>query len=292
MVQITSVGLFCLLVAPSLAVPIANGQELDVRADELTERSWFKSIFRGVKKIATPSNLGKVASFVLREDEPQLTQRDLEEITDREFAELMERNWFKSIFRGVKKVATPANIGKVARFVLRDDESLLTERDLEELTDRDIEELIQRNWFKSIFRGVKKVATPANLGKVASFVLREDAEELSQRDLEYLEDLSAREPSVGSFFRKVKNFFKPSNIDKAANTAKEISNLVREDVDDLVERDIDFEEEELSARELENLEDLAARDPTFGSIFRNLVSREDGDVFERDFADYEIENLD
>jgi hypothetical protein len=30
MVQIISVALFCLLLAPSLAVPIANGQELDV----------------------------------------------------------------------------------------------------------------------------------------------------------------------------------------------------------------------------------------------------------------------
>jgi hypothetical protein len=287
MVQITSVAFFCLLLSPSLAVPIANGQELDARANELTERNWFKSIFRGVKKIATPANIGKVAGFVLREDESQLSQRDLEELTDREFAELVERKWFKSIFRGVKKLATPANIGKVASFVLRDGESLLTERDLEELTERDIEELIQRSWFKKIFRGVKKFATPANIGKVASFVLREDAEKLSQRDLEYLEDLSTREPSVRSFFRKVKNFFKPSNIDKAADTAKAISNFVREDVD---ERDIDFEE--VSARELEDLEELAARDPTFGSIFRNLVSREGKDVFERDFADYEMENLD
>jgi hypothetical protein len=40
------------------------------------------------------------------------------------------------------------------------------------------------------------------------------------------------------------------------------------------------------------LEDLAARDLTFGSLFRNLVSREDKDVVERDFADYEMENLD
>ena len=202
----------------------------------------------------------------------------------------MERNWFKSIVRGVRKVATPANIGKVASLVLRDGESLLTERDLEALTDRDIEELIQRNWFKSIVRGVKKIATPANLGKaakIASFVIREDAEELSQRDLEYLEDLSTREPSVGSFFRKVKNFFKPSNIDKAAETAKTISNLVREDVGDLAERDLDFE---FSARELEDLEDLAVRDATFGAIFRNIVSREG--VIERDFADYEMEDLD
>jgi len=290
MVQITSVALFCLLLAPSLAVPISNGQELDARAEELTERSWFKSIFRGVKKIATPSNIGKVAGLVLREDRSQLAARDIEELTDREFAELMGRNWFKSIVRRVKKVATPSNIGKVASLVLRDGESLLTERDLEELTDRDIEELIQRNWFKSIVRGVKKIATPSNLGKVAkvaSFVIREDAEELSQRDLEYLEDLSTREPSVRSFFRKVKNFFKPSNIDKAAETAKTISNLVREEVGDLAERDLDFE---FSARELEDLEDLAVRDATFGAIFRNIVSRED--IIERDFADYEMEDLD
>jgi hypothetical protein len=259
------------------------------RTEDLTERNWFKSIVRRVKKIATPANLGTVAGLVIRDDESQLAERDVEELTDREFAELMERNWFKSIVRTVRKVATPSNIGKVASFVIRDDESLLTERDLEELTDRDIEELIQRNWFKSIVRTVKKVATPSNIGKVAGFVLREDAEELSQRDLEYLEDLSTREPSVGSFFRKVKNFFNPSNIDKAANTAKTISNLVREDVDDLVERDVAFEEEELSARELEDLQELAARDPTFGTIFRSLVSREDGNVLERD---YELEDLD
>ncbi|KIM46921.1 hypothetical protein M413DRAFT_440486 [Hebeloma cylindrosporum] len=287
MVQITSAALFCLLLAPSLAVPISNSQELHARAEDLVERNWFKSIFRTVKKVATPSNIGKVASFVIRDDESQLAERDLEELTDREFADLMERNWFKSAFRSIKKIATPSNIGKVASFVIRDDDSLLTERDLEELTERDIEELIKRNWFKSAFRSVKKIATPSNIGKVAGFVLREDAEELSQRDLEYLEDLSTREPSVGSFFRKIKNFFKPSNIDKAADTAKTISNLVREDVEDLVERDVDSEE--LSTRELEELEDLAARDLTFGSIFRNLVSREDGSVFERD---YKMEDLD
>jgi len=256
------------------------------------ERNWFKSIVQRVKKVATPANIGKVASLVLRDGESLLTERDLEELTDRDIEELVQRNWFKSIVRTVKKVATPANIGRVAKvasLVIRDDESLLTERDLEELTDRDLEELVQRNWFKSIVRTAKKVATPANIAKAASLVLREDAEELSQRDLEYLEDLSTREPSIRSFFRKVKNVFSPSNIDKAANTAKTISNVLREDVDDLAERGVDFEEEELSAREFEDLEDLAARDPTFGSIFRGLVSREDGDVLERD---YELEDLD
>ena len=260
------------------------------RAEELTERNWFKSIARRVKKIATPANIGTVAGLVIRDDESQLTERDIEELSDREFAELMERNWFKSIVRRVKKIATPANIGKVASFVIRDEESLLMERDLEELTERDIEDLIQRNWFKSVVRTAKKYATPANIGKVASLVLREDAEELSQRDLEYLEDLSTREPGVKSFFRKVKNFFRPSNVDKAAKTIKTLDGLLpREDADGLAERDIAVEEEELSARELEDLEDLAARDPTFGSIFRNLVSREDGDVFERDYG---LEDLD
>lgn len=118
--------------------------------------------------------------------------------------DLTERNWFGTIFRDVRKVATPGNIGKVAAIglALRDDESQLTQRDLEEL--------MERNWFGSIFRDVKKVATkaniekaafgvakkvatPSNIGKVAKFVLREDAKELSQRDLEYLEDLAARQ---------------------------------------------------------------------------------------------------
>jgi hypothetical protein len=264
MVQITSVALFCLLFAPSLAVPISNGQELNARPEELTERNWFKSVVRRIKNVATP---GTVAGLVIRDDESQITERDIEELSDREFAELMERKWFTfKPFRGVKKIAT---------------------RDLEELTERDIEDLIQRGWFKSF---VHKVATPANIRKVASLVLREDAEDLSQRDMEYLEDLSTREPSIKSVIGKIKDFIRPSNVNKAARTVKAIHRLLRrEDADGLAERDVAFEEEELSARELEDLEDLAARDPTFGSIFRNLVSREDGDVFQRDYG---LEDLD
>jgi hypothetical protein len=292
MVQITAVALFSLLLAPSLAVPISNGQELDARPEELTERNWFKSLVRRVKNIATPANIGTVAGLVIRDDESQITERDIEELSDREFAELMERKWFKfKPTRGVTKIATrdleELTERKWFKFKPTRGVTKIATRDLEELTERDIEDLIQRGWFKSF---VHKVATPANIRKVASLVLREDAEDLSQRDMEYLEDLSTREPSVKSFIRKVKDFIRPSNVNKAARTVKAIHRLLRrEDADGLAERDVAFEEEELSARELEDLEDLAARDPTFGSIFRNLVSREDGDVFQRDYG---LEDLD
>ncbi|PPQ80544.1 hypothetical protein CVT25_001578, partial [Psilocybe cyanescens] len=176
--------------------------------------------------------------------------------------------------------------------------------------------------FGSFFKKFRKVASPSNIRKVekvASLVIREDEPVLSQRDFdsEYLEDLAAREPSFGSFFKKVKNFFNPHNIDKAASTAKEASKfagmLKRQDDRDLVERTFDEFSEQLTAREMEVMEELAARDPRFGSFFKkikkfvnfknikkaasvaSLVIREDGDafeVFERGFSDLDLDQLD
>lgn len=140
---------------------------------------------------------------------------------------------------------------------------------------------------------------------------------LSRRDLEYLEDLALREPSIGSFFRKIKHFFSPHNIDKAADATKEASKIAsmlkREDAEDLYGRSFEDFAEQLTERELDDMQELAVRDPRFGSFFKkikkfvnfknikkvasvaSLAIREDNeafDVFERQFSDLDLDQLD
>jgi hypothetical protein len=220
-------------------------------------------------------------------------------------------------FRKIKKVFKPSNIGKVASvasLVIRDDISEVYERalgDLEKLAARDPS-------FGSFFRKIRKNVNPSNIGKIAGITglaIRDEYPELSVRDLEYLEDLAARDPSLGSFFRKVKNFFSPSHIDKAANTAKEASKLAgmltRGEGFDLSERSVTADDlQELTARDLEYFDELAARDPRFGFLRKlrkfasignfkkvasvaSLVVREEAksDMFERDYYS-ELDQLD
>jgi len=250
MVQTTSVALFCLLLAPSLAAPITNGQH--ARAEELTERdpNFFRSAFRAVRKVATPSNVMKAAAgLVFRNDAEDISQRDLEspesivnlvirdnelQLTDRDVEYLKDLaardpNWFSSAFRAVKKVVTPPNIMKAGKFAAglifredemsqRDDEFQLTERDIEFLQD-----LAARNpnWFSSAFRAVKKVATPPNIMKAGKFaaglIFREDAEDLAARELEDSEDLTAREPRSGSKSMKAKKHHKSEEVEGREN---------------------------------------------------------------------------
>jgi predicted DNA binding protein len=250
---------------------------------DLTARdpSWLKSAFRAVKKHATPPNLMKAGKFAaglfLREDAEEISLRDVEHpgsvaIRDGEF-QFTERDieflqdltardpsWFKSVFRAAKKHLTPSNVMKAGKFaagvLFREDAEEISERDLEypesivireaefELTEREIEylkDLTARDpsWLKSALRAGKKHLTPSNVmkaGKFAASVLfREDAEELSQRDVEY-EDLSTREPSIKSFFERVKEVFSPK---KKAKQSKSDEVEGREDDDDVFERYFD-----------------------------------------------------
>lgn len=234
MVQTTSVALFCLLVAPSLAVPITNDNEQYARAEDLSERdpNWFNSAVGAVRKVATPPNIAKAGRFaaglLFREDAEEISQRDLEssesveslvtrddefQLTERDVEFLKDLtardpNWFKSAFRAVRKVATPTNLMRAGKFaagiLLREDEVEISQRDLE---------------------------LPESM---ASALIREDTEEISQRDVEY-EDLSIREPK--SFIEKVKAFFSPKK--KAAKNTNSEEVEGREDDEDVFERYFD-----------------------------------------------------
>ncbi|KAH9478707.1 hypothetical protein JR316_0009167 [Psilocybe cubensis] len=173
--------------------------------------------------------------------------------------------------------------------------------------------------FGSFFRKVRKAATPSRIKKIAhiaELALRENEDEqiVTRRELEYLEDLVLREPSIGSFFRKVKNFFTPHNIDKASNAAKEASKLAgmlkREASEDLSARSLEAFVDQLTEREFEDIQELAAREPRFGSFFKkfinmknikkaasvaSLVIREDDEpfyMFEREALEADVDNLD
>ncbi|PPR07155.1 hypothetical protein CVT24_010703 [Panaeolus cyanescens] len=191
--------------------------------------------------------------------------------------------------------------------------------------DIDIEEIAARDpslgsFFKKIKKTVKKIATPKNLLTVAKFaplVLREDQTELLGRAVEHpaFQKLAERDPSFGSFFKKVKkavaHVATPKNLVKAAAFAPLV---LREDEMEAFQRAVADDE----------VNELAARDPSFGSFFKKVkkvatphniakaidiaskfVPREDGtEVVERDVGndehdltartvvEYDLDNLD
>jgi len=290
MVQTTSVALICLLVAPSLAVPITNDQH--ARAEDLSERdpNWFSSAVGTVRKVATPSNIAKAGNFAAgilsREDAQEISQRDLE---------------------------TPEDIENL---VTRADEIQFTDRDIEYLKD-----LAARdpNWFKNAFRAVKKIATPSNLMKAGKFaagilmredeaesiVIRNDEFQLTDRDVEFLRDLTARDPNwFKNAFRAVRKIATPSNLMKAGKFAAGL--IMREDEADIAGLVIRDDEFEFTEREVEYLKDLSARDPNWfssavgavrkvatpsnlmkvGKVAANIIFREDAEISQRE-VEYE-----
>jgi hypothetical protein len=339
MVQTTSVALICLLVAPSLAVPITNEQH--ARAEDLSERA-----VGAVRKVATPSNIanaGKFAAGTLsREDAQEISQRDLEspedieslvtradeiQFTDRDIEYLKDLaardpNWFKSAFRAVRKIATPPNLMKAGKFaagiLMREDEAegIVIRDDEFQLTDRDVEFLMALTardpyWFKSAFRAVRKIATPPNLMKagkfaagilfredeadIAGLVIRDDEFEFTEREIEYLKDLSARDPNwFSSAVGAVRKVATPSNLRKVGKVAANL--IFREDAEEFSQRDVEYED--LSTREpktiFTKIKEFFSpkRKASKDSKSEEVEGRDDDDVFERYFDDYEIDELD
>jgi len=82
---------------------------------------------------------------------------------------------------------------------------------------------------------VQKAVSTSNIVKAGKFIkdiiYREDAEEMSQRDVEY-EDLSTREPSINSFFSPKK---------KAATNSNSEEIVGREDDDVFKQHFADYE---------------------------------------------------
>jgi len=268
-----------LLVAPSLAVPVARSSEAfaarDVAAVEeiidLAARDpkfrlggFLKKIKNTVGKVAKVA--GPIASNFIREDiEPEFFARDLADLAiyedlaarDPRFGSFLKR--LKSTVGKVAKVAGPI----VSNFI-REDIDLLTERDLvyvDDLAARD------PNFFsklKGIAHRVAKVAMPA--ARIAAGILIRDEGmegllELSERDLDEIAELAARDPKfrLGGFLKKIKN-----TVSKVAKVAGPIaSNFIREDGEDA-----------LSARDLEEIVELAERDPKFrlGGLFKKISS--------------------
>jgi ribosomal protein L20 len=305
-----------LLVVPSLAIPVALPTEPLAARDvvsmeeiaELAARdpNFFKSIARFAKKavhVAMP--VARVAAGVLlrREDiESEFSARDFEglDLSERDLALLedlavRDPNFFKSIARFAKKavhVAMP--VARVAAGVLlrrEDVEAEFSARDFEglDLSERDmavLQELAVRdpNFFKSIARFAKKavhVAMP--VARVAAGVLLrredgfEDGLELTERDLEELEEFAAREPGLfDGIFNTVSNAVnkvsgavgkvtstvgKVSNtVGKVTNTVGKVSNTVNKASKTVAQAARKFPREEgeddLSLRDLEEMEEL------------------------------------
>ncbi|KAF8155587.1 hypothetical protein B0H34DRAFT_502500 [Crassisporium funariophilum] len=293
-----------LLVAPSIAIPISLDQNFQTRSEDIdlevlaARDPSFSSWFRKVKKTALPViQAAKIVAPVLsREIAPEVVERDM---ADFDFEELAARDpSFRSWFRKIKKTAAPViDAAKLVAPVLpREDALEVVERDMADF------ELVARDpSFRSWFKKFKKTAAPViDAAKLVAPILpREDASEVVERDVADFdfEELAARDPSFGSWFRKIK---------KAALPAVKLASLaIREETPEVLERDLaDFD-----------FEALAARDPSFGSWIRKVkkvahgvvhsgylgkygavaglvIRDENAKVYERRFEGFEIDELD
>jgi len=212
------------------------------------------------------------AQFNVRADEVEAFTRafndiDIDEISARDPS---LGSFFKKVKKTVSHVVTPKNIATVAKFaplILREDQTELLGRALEH---PHFEKLAERDpsfgsFFKKVKKAVAHVATPKNLVKAAAFaplILREDEMDAFKRAIadETVIELAARDPSFGSFFKKVKKIATPHNIAKAVDIA---SKFIRR-------------------------EDSASVEV----VERDLVADEPHDIIARTFVEYDLDNLD
>ncbi|CAA7258481.1 unnamed protein product [Cyclocybe aegerita] len=107
--------------------------------------------------------------------------------------------------------------------------------------------------------------------KVAAWALsgRElDELDLSERDLKLLDELIAREPTFRAIARKVKKVFTSGRVGAAADVAGAAATVTA--ASQQPQKREKFDDFELSARELEDLEELALREPTFRAIAKRV----------------------
>jgi len=255
---------------------LATLQELAVRDPNFFSK--FKHIAGKVAHYAMPA-ARLAANVLIREDvEPEFTARDFEglDLSERELATLQELavrdpsfwNKIKHIAGKVAHYAMPA--AKVAAGILIREDGMESVLELSERDLAEIEDLAARNpkfrlggFLKKVTSTVGRVANVAG-PIVSNFIREEDA--LSLRDLEEFVEIAERDPkfNLGRAFRKIKNTV--SSVARVA--APIVSNFIREeDAEELAAREDVTEILELSERDLEELDELAARDPNF---FRKL----------------------
>lgn len=150
-----------------------------------------------------------------------------------------------SVAQGVDSASTIKSGYQSLRGKSKREEFALDARDIEV-----IEELAARDpSFGSFIKGLGK-----DIGKVASTVAP-----IAGAAAKFIreEDLAARDPSFGSFIKGI-----GKDIGKVASTvapiAGTVAKFIRED------------SEALTARDIELIEELAARDPSFGSFIKGL----------------------
>jgi len=258
MVQALTAAAIVLTATTVLAAPIFD-ETLVSREPAFwnTVKNDLKKVGSGLEKGITgvANTVGTVAQGLEAANAVKSGYSSLRGKREEEIADLLARDpSFGSFIKGIGK-----DIGKVAGVVapiatkfIREEPQELSARDIELL-----EELAARDpSFGSFFKGLAK-----DVGKVAGVVapiatkfIREEPLELSARDIELLEELAARDPSFGSFFKGL-----AKDVGKVAGAVAPIATkFIRE------------EPLELSARDMELLEELAARDPSFGSFIKGI----------------------
>jgi len=221
MVQLSSSTFFVvvLFIAPSFAIPLHIKQDAKpVNSQILSQRDYEYvtldtrnpdpkfGFLKRIKKVVNPTNIHRaerIAGLFLRDnfvDIDELNSRELPEFSenfdarDLQTLEDLEARFPKFGFlKKIKKVVNSKNIHraeKIAGLFLRDDGY-----DDIQLSAKDLDESI-------------------------------NLEHFTTRDLDVMAELEARDPSFGSFFRKVRKMAKP--LGKVAGVAASI--MLREDV--------------------------------------------------------------
>ncbi|CAA7258517.1 unnamed protein product [Cyclocybe aegerita] len=295
MVKITtSVVLAAILVAPSIAAPIAaDYQYIDAREPQGLRAAVSKigKLFTS-KRVAAGASVaaaaGGIAGVIKSSQSEKPAARDLEELEELAAREPI----FGKLFGAAKKIGGGAL--KVAAGALSGREL----EELEELAARDdIQELLARDLrIRTALRAVGKhitssrVAAAAGAAGAAGTIA---ATAKSRRDLEEVEELAARDPRIRAALGAVRKHITSNRVTAAAGAAGAAGTIAgtakaRELADELDARDPLVRNlvkkvvsgamkvggglvsmPPLGRRELEDLEVLVARDP----LVRNLIKK-------------------
>jgi hypothetical protein len=310
MVQTSTLFFAAVAIAPVFAAPLrsVNAERsidlIDARAPEAIDESAYARAMeaadlseREIQElddiIARDPFLGGLFKKVIgvgksllgfREFEDDLSARGdaSEEILERdidELADIMVRNPFLG---GLFKKVIGVGKGLLGfrefeeDFAARDSETIeLLERAFNELSERDLEALEDLSTRNPFLGGLFKKVIGVGKGLLG---FRDFDDELLERDTDELVDIMVRNPFLGGLFKKV------------IGVGKGLLGF-REFEEDFAARDSDTMEllerafEELSERDLETLEELSARNPFLGGLFKKVVSVGKGLLGFRSFDD-------
>jgi len=341
MVQVKSAAVALIFVAPSLALPV---QKLNARSEDLEAREpipepkfRIRNIVNTAKRIAHNPGVRQAASFAsqyIREDGDELEARDLDDIELDAREPIPEPKFrIKNLVHTVQHIAHNPVVRKaasIAKMFFREEGDELEARDFDDI-ELEAREPEPKFRIGNVIHTAQRIAHNPGVRKAVSIarmfirdvdgspLLELDARELgdvveamqniSERELDEMEELAEREPKL-KFLKKIRGI--AGRVGRLAGPVMNAASaFVREEDGELYAREDLMNILDFTERDLEAMEELAARDPKWGFLkkikgFVNKASKfvkpamrvagmfireEDADIYDllaREYDDFDL----